>query len=969
MKARLLAVAVGCCVLWTANIVAAELYVDLNSANPVSPYTNWNTAAVTIQDAVDAASSGDTVFVTNGIYQTGGRVADMTNRLVLNNLITVQSINGPAVTVIKGYQVPGTTNGVAAVRAVYLAGGATLSGFTVTGGATKNSDSFAGGIRCNTTGEIITNCVITGNASAAYAGGVYYGTLYNCVISQNVATADGGGTYHSHLYNCLATTNSADNGGGASFGFLNNCVLVGNSARATGGGVHYISSMKNCTIVANSAGFEGGGVYGGGVLYQNCIIYYNTAYGGGASKNVYLSSATINNCCLTPRTSGTGNITNEPAFVDMAGGNYRLQIGSPCIDAGTNLNVYWSADIDGNPRIFGSTVDIGAYENQYTGVARYVSLSCTNPMAPYTNWITAATNIQDAVGAALDGEIVVVGDGIYGTGGAVIYGQETNRVALTNGITLLSFNGAQSVAIVGGTQTRGVYVGSNSVLIGFTITNGHARNSGDVINERNGGGIWCDTSGVVSNCVICNSVGYDGGGVFGGTLYNCTLTGNQAYIGGGAFSNTAWNCTFSSNSVSYGGGGAASASLFNCLIVSNGLGTLTYGSGVYQVTLSNCTLLANGCYSVSGGGAYQSTLYNCILLTNYSGYGAGGAQYSELYNCTLKGNDSDYSSGGAYQCTNYNCTLLGNSGSSGGGLSGGISYNCLLTNNTARYNGGGAYQGTLYNCVLSGNIATNANPSIGKGGGASGTVLVNCTVANNLATSSGGGIYGGTAYNSIIYFNTAPGGPNWTNSPAMYYCCTTPFNLNEMGCFTNDPTFVDIAGGDFRLKYGSPCIDAGFTNSYIFAATNDIRGVPRPLDGNGDGVAKFDLGAYEFDLLATVGTNWLAGHGLDLNDPLVFTYDPDHDGFTTLQEWVAGTDPTNPASFFQIASVSNLPPVTVWIQSSSSRRYSLLSSPDLPGTWAPVPGQANVPGTDGLLNLTDTNPAAQQFYRVQVTVP
>ena len=45
---------------------AATLYVDINSANPTSPYTTWETAAKTIQDAIDAAQSGDTVVVTNG---------------------------------------------------------------------------------------------------------------------------------------------------------------------------------------------------------------------------------------------------------------------------------------------------------------------------------------------------------------------------------------------------------------------------------------------------------------------------------------------------------------------------------------------------------------------------------------------------------------------------------------------------------------------------------------------------------------------------------------------------------------------------------------------------------------------------------------------------------------------------------------------------------------------------------------
>src|SRR5882762_1284502 len=105
------------CLLATANAPAAVRYVNVNSANPAPPYTNWSTAAVTIQDAVDAAVAGDQILVTNGVYQSGGRAVfgTMTNRVAVNKPVVLQSVNGPQFTMIRGYSVYGE----ASIRCVY----------------------------------------------------------------------------------------------------------------------------------------------------------------------------------------------------------------------------------------------------------------------------------------------------------------------------------------------------------------------------------------------------------------------------------------------------------------------------------------------------------------------------------------------------------------------------------------------------------------------------------------------------------------------------------------------------------------------------------------------------------------------------------------------------------------------------------------------------------------------------------
>src|SRR5215471_1676008 len=72
---------------------------------------------------------------------------------------------------------------------------------------------------------------------------------------------------------------------------------------------------------------------------------------------------------------------------------------------------------------------------------RYVDVNCTNATPPYTNWATATTNIQDAVGAAATGDEIVVTNGVY----ASVWISKTVMVHSVNGPQATQINGRNSV--------------------------------------------------------------------------------------------------------------------------------------------------------------------------------------------------------------------------------------------------------------------------------------------------------------------------------------------------------------------------------------------------------------------------------------------------------------------------------------------------------------------------------------------
>ena len=275
----------------------------------------------------------------------------------------------------------------------------------------------------------------------------------------------------STLIQCTVVSNSATGGGGAQTSSLRDCLVYGNTA-TTGGGAHN-SWLGNCTVVSNSATGNGGGVYNADAW--NCIVWGNSA-ADGDNWYVPFGSPDISHSCTTPLPEGDGNITNDPAFVDAPNGDYRISVSSPCFNAGSNEVVTTSVDLDGNPRIAGPLVDMGAYEEPAT--TRYVDDDSTDPQSPYTNHAHAATNIQDAIDVSEANDLILVSAGLYDSGSTIIDGSMKNRVVVDKAITVRGVDG-RDVTIIegvgpwGDSAVRCVYLGADAVLEGFTLTNGH----------------------------------------------------------------------------------------------------------------------------------------------------------------------------------------------------------------------------------------------------------------------------------------------------------------------------------------------------------------------------------------------------------------------------------------------------------------------------------------------------------------
>ena len=327
----------------------------------------------------------------------------------------------------------------------------------------------------------------------------------------------------------------------------------------------------------------------------------------------------------------------------------------------------------------------------------------------------------------------------------------------------------------------------------------------------------------------------------------------------------------------------ADATLCNLTVA--GCTNFQTGAAIYMTagTVSNVRVTANStglnCYATArnGGGIYLTggTVTNCVVSNNrtFTGYGFSygsgvGMEGGTIVDSTISGNGRTRSQSrgcglyilGSGSPRVIRCRIVGNdSGKQGLTATDTRGMGIWMENDKAiverceivsnQHHAVYMTKGTLRNCLIWGHTGTSSSASLTPGVQMSGGSLYNNTISANDSPANNPGLYmtAGTAVNNIIYGNTGgaygasvSGGTFNTNIVSDTAYVTTSA---AVGNSTGDPLMADSVNGDFTIGFSSPAVDAG---AAIASVTEDFAGVERPQDGNGDGTAAPDIGAYEY---------------------------------------------------------------------------------------------------------------------------
>jgi len=412
---------------------------------------------------------------------------------------------------------------------------AILDGFTVAAGnASAANPNDRGGAMLMLSGSNATfrNCNFINNR-CTFGGGAGYvnassPTYFNCIFQNNQGGSFGGAfdtaTNCATVFDRCSFIGNTAGRAGALEAFsgctptLTNCVFRGNTATGAGGAAMFVSTstatLRNCTIAGNSATSSGPGILSTGstVTVHNSVVWGNTGPGSQLSGTTF----SVSYSCVQGGFTGAGNVSTDPVFASLAGGDVHLAPGSSAIDAGNNslLPAGVTVDRDGLPRFIEDPftpntcvgtpplVDMGAFEVQQGAPPPPANNNCASATI-----ITAGSFNFTTLGATTDGPDEPAGCNFNG------FSQVSNDiwyryVAQCNGVATVSLCGASfdaKVAIYGSVcpAGSGLTIACNDDFCGTSPQVSFPVVSGTIYRLRVGGANGAAGTGtMVVSCAI-----------------------------------------------------------------------------------------------------------------------------------------------------------------------------------------------------------------------------------------------------------------------------------------------------------------------------------------------------------------------------------------------------------------------------------------------------------------------------------